>query len=78
MQKGGGFADGIFPEYFIVPITQMFQLNGRQDGALMFYYVLGEPHTAKGSPKSLANCGLGGLHITSNWHRYLYTVCEYA
>ena len=28
----------------------------------MFYRVLGEPYTAKGSPRSLAIWGLGGPH----------------
>ena len=33
----------------------------------MFYRVLGEPYTAKGSPRLLAIMGLGGPRITSNF-----------
>ena len=42
----------------------MLRINRRQDGALMFYCVLGEPYTAKGSPRLLAIWGLGGPHMS--------------
>ena len=47
---------------FTTPIAYppSIQCNGCQDGALVFYHVLGEPYTAKGSPRSLAIRGLGG------------------
>ena len=43
----------------IPAVTSVLQVNGRQNRALMVYRVLGEPYTAKESPRSLAIWGLG-------------------